>query len=72
MTKLSSISPKVLLVLFLLLTSLTYGGISLYVLSNHSQSTVKQLQSGNSSFELESAKIFMEDNFQVMNCHMIQ
>lgn len=65
MAKLSSISPKVLLVLFLLLTSLTYGGISLYVLTNHSQSTVKQLQSGNSRFELESAKIFMEKYLEV-------
>lgn len=65
MAKLSSFSPKVLLVLFILLTSLTYGGISLYVLTNHSQSTVKQLQSGNSSFELESAKIFMEKYLEV-------
>ncbi len=71
MTKLSSISPKVLLVLFLLLTSLTYGGISLYVLSNHSQSTVKQLQSGNSRFELESAKIFMEKYLEVAEDRII-
>ncbi|CAH6782622.1 Histidine kinase [Vibrio chagasii] len=65
MVKLSSFSPKVLLVLFILLTSLTYGVTSLYVLSKHSQSTVKQLQSGNSSFELESAKIFMEKYLEV-------
>ncbi|MFS1488979.1 ATP-binding protein [Vibrio splendidus] len=65
MAKLSSFSPKVLLALFILLTSLTYGGISLYVLANHSQSTVRQLQSGNSSFELESAKIFMEKYLEV-------
>lgn len=71
MTKLSSISPTVLLVFFLLLTSLTYGGISLYVLSNHSQSTVKQLQSGNSSFELESAKIFMEKYLEVAEDRII-
>ncbi|MEZ9701076.1 ATP-binding protein [Vibrio sp. 10N.261.46.E12] len=71
MTKLSSISPRVLLVFFLLLTSLTYGGISLYVLSSHSQSTVKQLQSGNSSFELESAKIFMEKYLEVAEDRII-
>ncbi|MGI9889119.1 ATP-binding protein [Vibrio chagasii] len=71
MAKLSSISPKVLLVLFLLLTSLTYGGISLYLLSSYSQSTVKQLQSGNSSFELESAKIFMEKYLEVAEDRII-
>jgi len=65
MVKLSSVSPKALLFLFILLTSLTFGGISLYVLSNHSQSTAKQLQKGNSSFEIESAKIFMEKYLEV-------
>lgn len=71
MAKLSSVSPKVLLALFILLTSLTYGAISIYVLSNHSQSTVKKLQSGNSSFELESAKIFMEKYLEVAEDRII-
>ncbi|MDN2483661.1 PAS domain-containing hybrid sensor histidine kinase/response regulator [Vibrio agarivorans] len=62
---LSDISAKGLLLVFILLTSLIFGGIAIFVLSDESKSTIKQLQSGNGQFELESAKIFMEQYLEV-------
>ncbi|MFV8457472.1 ATP-binding protein [Vibrio owensii] len=63
--KLSRFSPKALLLIFIGMTALIYGVISLIVLSQESQATIKQLQKGNGRFELESAKIFMEKYLEV-------
>ncbi len=64
--KLSRFSPKALLLIFIGMTALIYGVISLIVLSQESQATIKQLQKGNGRFELESAKIFMEKYLEVL------
>ncbi|QIA65121.1 PAS domain-containing protein [Vibrio astriarenae] len=63
--KLSKFSPNGLLMLFVVAITLVFGGTSMLVVSSQTRQSIEQLQDGNGAFELESARIFIEQYLEV-------